>query len=160
MSTVYALVCGCPPLTGPDQTVQDLRAQGPNLRSRKELLTCSDEDCFGCKGSFTNFSLKRGVTEVAPTCAVQAAGQTGHRACRGDHLLAPSPPAGRWSGGRRESDHFFGAGPRALLFPSLLHQQTHTNRKKMVETGAQRRLLLGGIKAHLHICKASQRPLP
>lgn len=45
-----------------------------------------------------------------------------------DHLLATARPAGRWSRGRRESDHFFGAGPRALLFLSLLHQQTQTER--------------------------------
>lgn len=44
------------------------------------------------------------------------------------HLLATARPAGRWSRGRRESDHFFGAGPRAFLFPSLLHQQTQTER--------------------------------
>lgn len=51
-----------------------------------------------------------------------------HGACKEDHLLAARRPTGRWRRGRRECDHFFGAGPRTLLFPSLLHQQTQTER--------------------------------
>lgn len=43
-------------------------------------------------------------------------------------LLASTCPTGRWGVGRRECDHFFGAGPRTLLFLSLLHQQTQTER--------------------------------
>lgn len=44
------------------------------------------------------------------------------RACRGNHLLPGIRWRGRWSG-RREHDHFFGAGPRTFLMPHLFLKQ-------------------------------------
>lgn len=58
------------------------------------------------------------------------------RACRGNHLLPGIRWRGRWSG-RREHDHFFGAGPRTFLMPHLFLKQkkkkkNHNNSRKEV----------------------------
>lgn len=70
--------------------------------------------------------------------------------------MAATCPTGRRSRGRREGDHFFGAGPRTLLVPSLLHQQTQTERTQVKET-ATLRLVLEGREAP---AKGILRPLP
>lgn len=103
-------------------------------------------DCFCYKWFlqivFNVYSWKEGL--LSWSLHRQARWQIGHRACREDHLLVTAYLTGRRSRRRRKCDHFFWAGPRTFLFPSLLYQ--HTNRENIVQTVATWRLVLEGLR--------------
>jgi len=60
------------------------------------------------------------VTDLVPCTSSNEERGTEH--AEGNHLLPGIRWRGRWSG-RREHNHFFGAGPRTFLIPHLFLKQ-------------------------------------